>query len=151
MKIHYKDGKNIKTKVKIELIDENSIITQKPLKYNFDDLKEFKIHIHELLENNYIQESNSKHTSPAFIVIKHSEQKRGKNRMVIDYRNLKAKTKTYNYPIPNKILIVRQIQGYNYFTKFDFKSGFYHLKLEEESKQLTAFTVPQLRVRERCI
>ena len=63
------------TKVKIELIDENSIITQKPLKYNFDDLKEFKIHIDELLENNYIQESNSKHTSPAFIVIKHSEQK----------------------------------------------------------------------------
>ena len=58
---------------KIELIDENSIITQKPLKYNFDDLKEFKIHIDELLENNYIQESNSKHTSPAFIVIKHSE------------------------------------------------------------------------------
>ena len=23
--------------------------------------------------------------------------------MVIDYRNLNAKTKTYNYPIPNKI------------------------------------------------
>ena len=91
-----------KTKVKIELIDENSIITQKPLKYNFDDLEEFKIHINELLENNYIQKSNSKHTSPAFIVIKHSEQKRGKSRMVIDYRNLNAKTKTYNYPIPNK-------------------------------------------------
>ena len=132
-----------KTKVKIELIDENSIITQKPLKYNFDDLEEFKIHINELLENNYIQKSNSKHTSPAFIVIKHSEQKRGKSRMVIDYRNLNAKTKTYNYPIPNKILKIRQIQGYNYFSKFDCKSGFYHLKLEEESKQLTAFTVPQ--------
>ena len=42
-----------KTKVKIELIDESSIITHKPLKYNFDDLKEFKIHINELLENNY--------------------------------------------------------------------------------------------------
>ena len=63
--------------------------------------------------------------------------------MVIDYRNLNAKTKTYNYPIPNKILKIRQIQGYNYFSKFDCKSGFYHLKLEEESKQLTAFTVPQ--------
>lgn len=34
-----------KTKIKIELIDENSMITQKPLKYNFDDLQEFKIHI----------------------------------------------------------------------------------------------------------
>ena len=62
------------------------------------------MHIKELLENKYIQESNSKHTSPAFIVNKHSEQKRGKSRMVIDYRNLNAKTKTYNYPIPNKIL-----------------------------------------------
>ena len=132
-----------KTKVKIELIDNNSIITQKPLKYNFNDLTEFKIHINELLEKGYIQESNSKHTSPAFIVNKHSEQKRGKSRMVIDYRNLNAKTKTYNYPIPNKILKIRQIQGYNYFSKFDCKSGFYHLKLEEESKKLTAFTVPQ--------
>nr|CAB42622.1 putative polyprotein (aspartic proteinase, reverse transcriptase, ribonuclease H) [Nicotiana tabacum] len=131
------------TKIKIELIDENSIITQKPLKYNFNDLTEFKMHIKELLDNNYIQESNSKHTSPAFIVNKHSEQKRGKSRMVIDYRNLNAKTKTYNYPIPNKILKIRQIQGYNYFSKFDCKSGFYHLKLEDESKKLTAFTVPQ--------
>nr|CAC88792.1 putative polyprotein [Nicotiana tabacum] len=110
------------TKIKIELIDENSIITQKPLKYNFNDLTEFKMHIKELLDNNYIQESNSKHTSPTFIVNKHSEQKRGKSRMVIDYRNLNAKTKTYNYPIPNKILKIRQIQGYNYFSKFDCKS-----------------------------
>ena len=132
-----------KTKVKIELIDNNSIITQKPLKYNFNDLTEFKIHINELLEKGYIQENNSKHTSPAVIVNKHSEQKRGKSRMVIDYRNLNAKTKTYNYPIPNKILKIRQIQGYNYFSKFDCKSGFYHLKLEEESKKLTTFTVPQ--------
>ena len=52
-----------KTKVQIELINKDSIITQKPLRYNFDDLNEFKMHIKELLENNYIQESNSKHTS----------------------------------------------------------------------------------------
>lgn len=42
--------KKHKTKIKIELIDNNSIITQKPLKYNFNDLTEFKIHINELLE-----------------------------------------------------------------------------------------------------
>ena len=99
-----------KTMVKIDLVDATSIITQKPLKYNFNDLGEFKMHITKLLEQRYIQESTSKHTSPTFIVNKHSEQKRGKSRMVIDYRNLNAKTKTYNYPIPNKILKVRQIQ-----------------------------------------
>ena len=132
-----------KTIVKIELINKDSIITQKPLKYNFNDLGKFKIHITKLLEKRYIQESNSKHTSPGFIVNKHSEQKREKSRIVIDYRNLNAKTKIYNYPIPNKILKIRQIQGYNYFSKFNCKSGFYHLKLEDESKKLTVFTVPQ--------
>ncbi|MCF6788184.1 hypothetical protein L3H49_10735, partial [Corynebacterium sp. MC-01] len=108
-----------KTIVKIELINKDRIITQKPLKYNFNDLGEFKIHITELLEKGYINESNSKHTSPAFIVNKHSEQKRGKSRMVIDYRNLNAKTKTYNYPIPNKILKIRQIQA-NLIVSQDF-------------------------------
>lgn len=65
-----------KTTIKIELINKDSIIIQKPLKYNFNDLKEFKIHIEELLKKGYIQESNSKHTSPAFIINKHSEQKK---------------------------------------------------------------------------
>ena len=63
--------------------------------------------------------------------------------MVIDYRNLNAKTKTSNYPIPHKILKIRQIQGYNYFSKFDCKSGFYHLKLEEESKVLVENSNPK--------
>ena len=63
--------------------------------------------------------------------------------MVIDYRNLNDKTKTYNYPILNKVLQLRKIQGYEYFSKFDCKSGFYHIKLKEECRQLTAFTTPQ--------
>lgn len=100
------------------------------------------MHINELLKQKLIRKSNSKHSSSAFIVNKHSEIKRGKSRMVIDYRNLNAKTKTYNYPIPNKILKIKQIQGYSYFSKFDCKSGFHQIKLKEESKQLTAFSIP---------
>nr|AWA81915.1 replicase [Sweet potato vein clearing virus] len=132
-----------RTEVKIELINPDSIVYQKPLRWNFEDIEEFKLHIDELLKGGFIRPSNSKHSSPAFIVNKHSEQKRGKSRMVIDYRNLNAKTKTYNYPLPNKILRVRQVQGYNWFSKFDCKSGFYHLKLTEDSKHLSAFNVPQ--------
>ena len=64
--------------MKIELIDNNSIITQKVLIYNFYDLIEFKIQIYEFFKKGYIQESNSKRPSPTFIVNKHSEQKRGK-------------------------------------------------------------------------
>ena len=36
------------------------------------------MHIGKLLEKQYIQKSNSKHNSPAFIVNKHSEQKKRK-------------------------------------------------------------------------
>ena len=57
------------------------------------------MHIDELSEKQYIQKSNSKHNSPAFIVNKHSEQKKGKSRMVIDYRNLNTKTMRIQYQI----------------------------------------------------
>ena len=131
-----------KTEVKISLIDENSIIQNNPFNNIEKDLEEFKMHISELLKGEFIRTSNSKHCSYAFIVNKHSEQKRGKSRMVIDYRQLNAKAKTYSYPIPNKVLKLKQIQGYEWFSKFDCKSGFHHLKLTEDSKQYTAFGVP---------
>lgn len=62
--------------------------------------------------------------------------------MVIDFRLLDAKTKTYSYPIPNMVLKLRDIMGYKFFSKFDCKSGFHQLRLTEDSKKLTAFTVP---------
>ncbi|WMV32868.1 hypothetical protein MTR67_026253 [Solanum verrucosum] len=51
---HLQGWEKHKTKVKIELIDNNSIITQKPLKYNFNNLTKFEIHINGLLEKGYI-------------------------------------------------------------------------------------------------
>ncbi|KAG5612111.1 hypothetical protein H5410_023392 [Solanum commersonii] len=48
--------------------------------------------------------------------------------MVIDYRNLNAKTKTYNYPISNKILKIRQIQGYNLIKSESFIEKHFHHK-----------------------
>ncbi|DAF42458.1 TPA_asm: replicase [Bacopa monnieri virus 3] len=134
--------KKHKTICNIELINKDSIIQQKPFFNTEKDINEFKMHIDELIKMEFIQNSNSKHSSSAFIVNKHSEIKRGKSRMVIDYRILNAKTKTYNYPIPNKILKIKQIQGYKWFSKFDCKSGFHHIKLSEDSKELTAFSVP---------
>lgn len=136
-----------KTKAKIELKDPEDNIYKPPMNYQESDYKEFKMHIEEMTKEGYIEEKlnfeNKKYSSPAFIVIKHSEEKRGKSRMVIDYKDLNKKAKIIKHPIPNKdILINRGIKA-NYFSKFDCKSGFYHIRLEEESKKYTAFTVPQ--------
>lgn len=48
------------------------------MKYTPTDLEQFHIHINELLEKKFIRKSLSKHSSPAFIVNKHREQKIGK-------------------------------------------------------------------------
>ncbi|QIE08170.1 replicase [Epiphyllum virus 4] len=136
-----------KTFAKIELKNDDEEIYKPPLHYQPSDLPEFKMHIDEMLRDDYIEEKtnfeNKKYSSPAFIVNKHSEQKRGKTRLVIDYKDLNKKAKIIKHPIPNKdILIIRGIKA-NYFSKFDCKSGFYHIKLDKESKKYTAFTVPQ--------
>ena len=38
---------------------------------------------------------------------------------------------------------VSHIKGAKIFSKFDCKSGFYQIKMEEESKKFTAFSTPQ--------
>ncbi|AAB03327.1 aspartic protease/reverse transcriptase [Cassava vein mosaic virus] len=136
-----------KTLAKIELKNETDNIYKPPMLYQETDLPEFKMHIEEMIKEGFIEEKTNfedkKYSSPAFIVNKHSEQKRGKTRMVIDYKDLNKKAKVVKYPIPNKdTLIHRSIQA-RYYSKFDCKSGFYHIKLEEDSKKYTAFTVPQ--------
>ena len=51
---------------------------------------------------NLIRESKSPHSSPAFMVRKHSEIKRGKTRIVINYKEVNKNTKFDGYYIPNK-------------------------------------------------
>ena len=132
-----------KTKVKIELINPESIVKAKAIQLTEKDSEDMRInHIDELLKLELIEISNSKHSSPAFIVNNHGEIKRGKSRMVIDYRNLNEKTKNYPYPQPDRMICLKKIEGFNWFSKFDCKSGFHQLKLTDESKELTAFSTP---------
>ena len=57
--------------------------------YSQEDIEDFKIQINELMQMNLIRESKCPHSSPAFMVRKHSEIKRGKVRMVINYKEIK--------------------------------------------------------------
>ena len=83
------------------------------------------MHITELLKLVVIKKSTSKHRSSAFIVNKHSEQVRGKSRMVIDYRRLNDNTIDDAYDIPDKTELINSIQESKVFSKFDWKSRFW--------------------------
>ena len=53
------------------------------------DREDYKTHINDLLKLDVIRRSNSPHRSTTFLVNKHSEQKRGKSKMVINYKKVK--------------------------------------------------------------
>jgi len=72
-----------------------------------------------------------------------SEQKRGKPRMVINYKRLNEVTVFDGYFLPNKEVLINKTLSKKWFSKFDCKSGFYQIKLKDFAKPLTAFSTPQ--------
>ena len=78
--------------------------------YTHQDIQEFDKQIKELLEKGLIQNSKSPHTSPAFMVRNHAEEKRGKARMVINYKKPNDNTVFDGYYIPNKTVFSNRIQ-----------------------------------------
>ena len=63
---------------KITLLNPNTIIRVKQMVYMHQDIQEFDKQIKELLEKGLIQNSKSPHTSPAFMVRNHAEEKEEK-------------------------------------------------------------------------
>ena len=67
---------------------------------------------------------------------------KSKARMVINYKELNKNCLFDGYFIPNKNNLINLAKGKTYFSKFDCKSGFWQIKLEEKSVQLTVFSTP---------
>ena len=106
------------------MIDPDKVIRVRPMIYSQEDIEDFKIQINKLIQLNLIRESKSPHSSPTFMVRKHSEIKRGKAKMVINYKEVNKNTKFDGYYIPNKEILINLARGKNYYSKFDCKSRF---------------------------
>ena len=93
------------------MIDPDKVIRARPMIYSQEDIEGFKIQINELMQMNIITESKNSRSSPAFMVRKHSEVKRGKARMVIIYKEVNKNTKFDRYYIPNKEILINLARG----------------------------------------
>jgi len=93
--------------------------------YTHQDIQDFNKQIKELLDKGLIKKSKSSHTSPACMVKNHAEEKREKARMVINYKKLNDNTVFDGYYIPNKTVLFNRIQGDSWFSKMDYKSGYW--------------------------
>ena len=96
-----------------------------------------RAHIQEMLDVGAIHKSHSLWASVVVLVRK----KDGGLRFCIDLRKLNEQTIKDDYSLPwiNKTL--DSLQGSQWFSSLDLKSGYWQVKMDEESKPLTAFTV----------
>lgn len=101
-----------------------------------------KAEIEQLLEHKLIEPCKSPWACPTFYVNKHSEQKRGKKRLVINYKALNDALLPIRYPLPNKELLLVNIANANVFSNFDLKSGFWQIGIIPADRYETTFTVP---------
>ena len=63
--------------------------------------------------------------------------------MVVNYKQLNDNTILYGYFLPHKETLIQKTRGKKLHSKFDCNSGFYHIKMDEESKSLSDFSTPQ--------
>ena len=54
--------------------------------------------------------------------------------MVINYKRLNDNTQLDSYNIPNKKVLINKIQNSYWYSKFDYKSGFWQVKMHPKSK-----------------
>ena len=71
----------------------------------------------------------------------------GAVRRCIDPRDLNAAMKRSHYPMKTVDEVANRLQGANTFSILDTKSGFWQLKLDEESSRLCTFNTPIGRYR----
>jgi len=60
--------------------------------------------------------------------------------MVINYKPLNVIAQGFHYPLPIPETIMQKIQNIKVFNKFDTKSGYYQIQIQEEDRHKTTFT-----------
>ena len=119
----------------IDLIQGATPISKAPYRMAPVELKELKVQLQDLLDKGFIRPSVSPWGAPVLFV----KKKDGSMRLCIDYRELNKLTVRNKYPLPRIDDLFDQLQGAQYFSKIDLRSGYHQLKIKTEDIPKTAF------------
>ena len=129
-------GNTALNKHKIEVTDwtslQRALLMHTPHMYN-----SVRAHIQEMLDIGAIWKSHSPWASAVVLVWK----KDSSMRFCIKLRKLKNLTIKDAYSLPHIDETFDSLQGSQWFSSLNLKSGYWQIKIDEESKPLTAFTV----------
>ena len=103
----------------------------------YDDVR---AHVQEMLDIGAICKLHSPWASAVVLV----QKKDGSLRFCINFRKLNNWTVKDTYSLPHIDETLDSLQSSQWFSSLNLKSGYWQMKMDEESKPLTAFTVEPL-------
>ena len=120
------------------IVEDSKPIKQHPYRMNPLKQKYLQDEVKYLLENDFIEPSQSNYSSPCILVPKSN----GTYRMCTDYRKVNSVTKTDSFPIPRIDDCIDKVGNSKYVTKFDLLKGFWQVPQTERAKEVSAFATP---------
>ena len=120
------------------IVEDSKPVKQHPYRMNPLKRKYLQDEVKYLLENDFIEPSQSNYSSPCILVPKSN----GTYRMCTDYRKVNSVTKTDSFPIPRIDDCIDEVGNSKYVTKFDLLKGFWQVPLTDRAKEVSAFATP---------
>ncbi|GJZ39637.1 reverse transcriptase domain-containing protein [Tanacetum coccineum] len=120
---------------RIELIPGAIPVAKSPYRLAPSEIEELSEQLKELQDKGFIRPSSSPWGASVLFV----KKKDGSFRMCIDYRELNKLTIKNRYPLPRIDDLFDQLQGLQYFSKIDLRSGYHQLRVHKDDIPKTAF------------
>ncbi|GJZ45853.1 putative reverse transcriptase domain-containing protein [Tanacetum coccineum] len=120
---------------RIELVPGAIPVTKSPYRLAPSKMEELSGQLKELQDKGFIRPSSSHWGVPVLFV----KKKDGSFRMCIDYRELNKLTIKNRYLLPRIDDLFDQLQGSQYFSKIDLRSGYHQLRVHDDDIPKTTF------------